>query len=204
MLRKRVILILIPLLFGSILAGNGFAAESIDQLLEKARAEAGEIAKIRRIINEEPDPNVRLAAFELMIDSGDKLMREIAIDSGLPSADRLLQSAAFKAAIMDLERLNLTLKADKDASDKIQTASQAYLDQKGDQYLLPFDKKDPKKGTISGKYFEAQVIGIHLSYTRSRFGSGALYLKDDNAVSGNVIVINGKDTLQFVATADIR
>mgnify|MGYP001818737109 CR=1 FL=1 len=204
MFRKRVVLTLIPLLFGSIMAGNSYAADSIDQILEKARAEAGELAKLRRIINEEPDPNERLAAFELMVKSGDNTMLDIAIDSGLASADRLLQSAAFKAAIMNLERLNLTLKVDKDASEKIRSASQAYLDEKGDQYLLPFDKKDVEKGTISAQHFNAQVIGTHLSYTYGRYGSGKLYLKDDNAVSGHITVNEGSKTLKFIATTDIR
>jgi hypothetical protein len=204
MFYKRTVLILAPLLLGLIMAGSGFAAESFDQILEKARAKAGELAKMRKIINEEPDPNVRLAAFELMVNSGDSLMHEIAIDSGLASADKLLQSAAFKAAIMDLERLNLTLVVDKDASTEIQTASQAYLDKNGDQYLLKFDKKDSSKGTISAQYFDAQVIGTHLSYSYSGYGKGTLYLKDDNAVSGDITITNGSKIFRYVATADIR
>lgn len=178
-------------------------ADSVDEVLEQARAKAAEIEKLKNIINVEPDPNVRLAAFELMTDSGDDVMFEVAVESGLASADRLLQSAAFKAAVMSLERLHLTLAVDKDASEEIQGASQAYLTKEGDQYVLPFDKKDPKAGTISARYFAGEVTGTHLTYTYGK-GTGSLFLQDDDAVVGDITLKPGRQTLQFVATGKIR
>ena len=200
---KRVLVVCIPVMLGLATAVNGFAQDSVDEMLEKARARAAEIEKLKKVINEEPDQNVRLAAFDLMVNSGDTVMHEIAVEAGLASADKLLQAAAFKAAMMDLDRLHLTLVVDEDASEGIRKASRAYLDKNGDQYVLPFDKKDPKAGTISARYFSAEVIGTRLTYTWSNH-NGALSLKDDNAVSGDIMHKEGIQNLKFVATGNIR
>lgn len=203
MLMQRVLVVCIPVMLGLVMAGNGFAQDSVDQMLEKARARAAETEKLKKVINEEPDQNVRLAAFDLMIGSDDSVMHEIAIEAGLASADKLLQAAAFKAAIMDLDRLHLTLVVDSDASGEIQKNAQAYLDKNGDQYVLAFEKKDTRAGSISGRYFAAEVTGTQLTYTFGK-GSGTLPLKDDNAVSGDIMMKPAKQTLQFVATGNIR
>ncbi len=203
MIIKRFMILYIPVILVLSMAGMGFAQDSADQLLEKARARASEIEKLKKIINEEPDQNVRLAAFDLMISSDDSVMHEIAVEAGLASADNLLQAAAFKAAIMDLERLHLTLVVDKDASEGIRKATQAHLDMKGDQHILSFDKKDVKAGTVKAKYFSGEVIGTHLTYT-TRYGNGTLQLKDDNAVSGNFMSRSGKKILKFFTTGKIR
>ena len=92
-------------------------------MMREVRLLAAEIEKMKKVINEEPDQNVRLAAFQLMVESSNSVMREIAIESGLASADKLLQSAAFRAAIMDLDRLHLVIKVDPDASDEIRQQS---------------------------------------------------------------------------------
>ena len=180
-----------------------FAQDSADQILEEARAQAAEIEKLKKVINEEPDQNVRLVAFDLMISKGDSIMHEIAVEAGLASADKLLQAAAFKEAIMNLDRLHLTLVVDTDASEVIQEASQAYLDEKGDQYVLVFDKKDTKAGTVTSRSFKGQVTGTRLTYTWAS-GNGTLSLKDDNAVSGDIMHPSGNKKLKFVATGNIR
>lgn len=203
MLKKRVLQIFIPVMFGLAMVGNVSAQDSVEQLLEKARARAGEIEKLKKVINEEPDQNVRLAAFDLMINNGDNTMHEVAVEAGLASADKLLQAAAFKEAIMSLDRLHLTLVVDTDASDEIQGISQAYLDKNGDQYVLTFKKKDTKAGTISGHNFSAQVTGTQLTYTWG-YSNGTVSLKDDDAVSGDIMHQNGNQKLKFVATGKIR
>jgi hypothetical protein len=204
MITKRILLVCFPFMLGLATVGNGFAADSVDQLLEKARAKAAEIEKLKKVINEEPDQNVRLAAFELMVSKGDdSVMHEIAVDAGLASADKLLQAAAFKAAIMDLDRLHLTLVVDPDASDTIQQASQAYLDTNGDQYVLTFDKKDAKAGTVNARSFSGEVTGTRLTYIWGN-SNGTLSLKDDNAVSGDIMHFHQNKNLKFIATGKIR
>jgi len=203
MLIKKYLVVCTLLMFGLATAGNGFAQDSVDQMLEKARAKAAEIEKMKKVINEEPDQNMRLAVFDQMISNGNSNMHEIAVEAGLSSADKLLQAAAFKEAIMSLDRLHLTLVVDTDASESIQELSQAYLDKNGDQYVLTFDKKDTKAGTIKSGYFSGQVTGIQLTYTLSR-SNGTLSLKDDNAVSGDITHYKSPNNLKFVATGNIR
>jgi len=188
---------------GLVVSGGVFAQDSADQILEKARAEAAEIEKLKKVLNEEPDQNVRLAAFELMIRKDDSVMHEIAVEAGLASADKLLQAAAFKEAIMNLDRLHLMLVVDRDASEAIQEASQAYLDKNGDQYVLSFDKKDTKAGTVKSRNLSGQVTGTQLTYTWSN-SNGVLSLKDDNAVSGDIMHYQHPQKLKFVATGNIR
>jgi len=188
-----------------LLAGMGAAvADSTEQLLEKARAEAAEIEKMKKILNEEPDPNVRLAAFNLMIQQGSGTMYDIAVDAGLASADRLLQSAAFKAAIMDLDRLHLTLKVDDKASGDIQKNSQDYLDRQGDQYVIPLDKKDIDAGTFKSGYWSGEVTGTQISFVKSNLDKGTLSLTDDDAVTGEVEFPDKRKQVSFIATGKIR
>lgn len=199
---KRVLIICLPLLLG-LLSQHGFAQDSADQLLEQARAKAAEIEKLKKIINEEPDQNVRLAAFDLMISKGDSVMHEVAVEAGLASADSLLQAAAFKEAFMALDRLHLTLAVDPKASEEIRDASQVYIDKNGDQYVIKFRSKDVKAGTVKASNLAGQVIGTQFTYTLGQ-GNGALFLKDDNAVSGDITLKDGRNSLKFVATGIIR
>ncbi|MEA2093218.1 MAG: hypothetical protein U9P11_01490 [Pseudomonadota bacterium] len=199
----RVMMAILIVAAGLVVSGGIFAQDSADQILEKARARAAEIEKLKKVINEEPDQNVRLAAFDLMISKDDSVMHEIAVEAGLASADKLLQAAAFKEAIMNLDRLHLTLVVDPDASEAIQEASQAYLDKSGDQYVLSFDKKDTKTGTVTSGYFSAQVTGTQLTYKWQKH-NGTLSLKDDNAVSGDIMHYQRSQILKFVATGNIR
>jgi len=104
---------------------------------------------------------------------------------------------------MSLDRLHLTLVVDTDASDEIQGKSQEYLDKNGDQYVLTFKKKDNKAGTISGHSFSAQIVGTQLTYTWG-YSNGTVSLKDDDAVSGDIMHQSGNLKLKFVATGKIR
>ena len=195
---------MVSLIMGMLLVGTAAsAADSMEQLLEKARAEAAEIEKMKRLLNEEPDPNVRLAAFNLMIRQGNGTMYEVAVDAGLASADRLLQAAAFKAAIMALDRLHLALQVDESASDAIQKASRDYLDRQGDQYIIPFDNKDVDAGTFKSGYWIGEVTGTQLSFV-NRKQNGTLSLKDDDAVSGKIEFPEGRNQLSYIATGKIR
>ena len=203
MLLTRAMMMVFAMTLGLAVSTGVFAQDSVDEILEKARAEAAEIEKLKKILNEEPDQNVRLAAFGLMIKDPNSTMHEIAVEAGLASADKLLQAAAFKEAIMSLDRIHLTLVVDQDASDAIQKKSQAYIDKNGDQYIIPLDKKDPAAGTFSSGYQSGEVTGTHLTYVFGQ-NNGTLPLKDDNAISGDFTLKDRKDKLMFVATGKIR
>jgi hypothetical protein len=179
------------------------AQDSAADLLEKARAEAAEIEQMKKVINEEPDQNVRLAAFQLMVESSNPAMREIAIESGLASADKLMQSAAFKAAIMELDRLHLVIRVDPEASDEIRKQSQAFIDNQGDQYIIPLDGKDPNAGTFKKGYWAGEIIGTHLTYTYGK-SSGTLDLVDTDSLSGSILHNKSNKIHRFIAAGKIR
>ena len=204
-MRTGRILLAAAVLGSGLLAAAGMPAqESMDSIMEKARAQAQEIEKLKKVLNEEPDQNVRLAAFNLMVENGDPTMRAVAIEAGLASADALLQAAAFKEAIMSLDRIHLELGVDGGASQEIQEKSRAYLAKNGDVLVLDLDKKDPKNGTFSGSgRLKGEVTGTHLTYVRG-YGSGVLELKDDDAVSGKVTLRVSGSNLEFLASGKIR
>ena len=202
MMTRRVVMMVLALTAGLAVAGNLAAQDSIEALLEKARSQGQKYEKLKRVLNEEPDQNVRLAAFDLMIRDGDTMMRDIAVDAGLASADRLLQAAAFREAVMSLDRLHLTLSVDTSAAAEMQENAKQYLDKKGDALVVVLRKKDPKAGTFSGPNLSGEVTGTLVTY-KWGYGSGSLELKDDNAVGGNVVVYDGKP-LQFLASGRIR
>ena len=200
---RRMLLAAVTLGSALLVVAGVPAQESMDSIMEKARAQAQEIEKLKKVLNEEPDQNVRLAAFNLMVENGDPTMRAVAIEAGLASADSLLQAAAFKEAIMSLDRIHLELTVDGGASQEIQEKSRAYLAKNGDALVLDLAKKDTKNGTFSGAYgFKGEVTGTHLTYVKGR-DNGTLELKDDDAVSGEITVYAG-GYLQFLASGKIR
>ena len=203
MLLTRAMMMVFAMTLGLAVSTGGFAQDSVDDILEKARAEAAEIEKLKKILNEEPDQNVRLAAFGLMIKDSNSTMHEIAVEAGLASADKLLQAAAFKEAIMSLDRIHLTFVVDQDASDAIQKKSQAYIDKNGDQYIIPLGIKDHAAGTFVSGYHSGEVTGTHLTYVYGK-SNATLPLKDDNAISGDFTLKDGSSKLKFVATGNIR
>ena len=99
-MKLRFQLILSLLFF--VLTNSAFAKSTADDILEQARGGAQEIEKLKKALITEPDQNVRLKIFELMLSNQDPIMHEIAVEMGLASADKLLQSAAFKETIMRL------------------------------------------------------------------------------------------------------
>jgi len=202
MCTRNALMAIVALVIGLMAAAAAPAQESIDSILEKARAQAQETEKLKKILNEEPDQNVRLAAFGLMVENGDPTMHAVAVEAGLASADSLLQAAAFKEAIMSLDRIHLVLAVDSGASQGIQEKSKAYLAKNGEALVLDLAKKDRKAGTFSHGAFKGEVAGTHLTYVWGR-GSGVLELKDDDAVSGKVTVYSG-GYLEFLGTGKIR
>lgn len=176
-------------------------ADEIDELLEKARTTGGKYERIRKIINTEPDQNVRLAAFDLMINHEDRNMKAIAIDAGLASTDRILQAAAFKAAIFDLESIHLVLGTGDNGSRKPSEYANKYLAANGNSYVMNLGKKDIEFGTFGVGNGKGEISGMHLTYTESRWAIKSTFtLKDDDAIEG-VFEIQG---YKFNATGKLR
>lgn len=203
MSRKTICWIISIIVTGLLALTSANAQDSIDDILEKARAKAQKIEKVKKILNQEPDQNVRLAAFDLLIQNGDPVEHEVALEAGLASADKLLQAAAFKEAIMSLDRLHLLLKAAPDTPAAMQQLAKAYIEKNGDQHVIVITQKDRKTGTFEGNHLRGEVIGTHLTFT-DYHAKGTLFLKDDDSLTGEITLTPGRDTIKFSASGKIR
>ncbi len=182
------------------------AADSADQILEKARAKGQEIEKLKKVLIEDPDQNVRLTVFDLMINNGDPSMHDVAVDVGLSSADALLQAAAFKESIMGLDRLQLTLTSDSTSSEKSQKECKEWIAKNGSGLAILLNEKDNIKGsfTTGGMYAsnKGEISGTLLLFGINE-GNGTLQLEDDNALIGKINV-GSQAQISCLVTAKFR
>jgi hypothetical protein len=180
------------------------AQQSAAEILEQARARSQDIEELKKILNG-PDQNMRLTTFDAMVNSDDPVMREVALDIGLASADSLLQALAFKSAIMGLDRVHMTLTPDPEAPKNVQEMSTRYINEQGSDYVVTLTKKDPQAGIaeLGTARYKLQVSGTLLTFTKGN-ESGTLHLQDDNSIKG---ILRGKyrnTPTQFVSFGRIR
>lgn len=200
--KKTVTILLLCLLAG--LSGPVLAQTSATEILEKARSQAKDFEDLKKALNG-PDQNMRLATFDAMVRSGDPMLRDIAIDIGMASADSLMQAAAFREAIMGLDRLHFSLEIDPNAPEKVQETSTKALN-KGSEFVLQLGYHDREnarfafgKGYKDNPKYMGEVTGTTLTFQYGN-DSGTFTLKDDNMIEG--ILKSAK--AQFVATSRIR
>lgn len=188
------------------LSYSALAQTSAAQIVEQARERARQLDEIKQVLND-PDQNVRLAAFEAMVDSGDPLMRELALDAGIASTDQVLRGLALKYAVLSLEQLNITLSLDPDAPKEVQEKSRTYLEKTGAGFVL---KIDTKSVDIPRGYFQqpgnsnrtGNISGLILTFDYA-YHAGELHLQDDNTLAGTIYYNYGGNH-QFKATAPVR
>lgn len=202
-IRPAALLALLGVLFAG--AKPAPAQVSAAELLEKARAQAGGIEDLKAVLNG-PDANMRLATFDVMVDSGDDTLREVALDLGLASTDRVLQALAFKHAVLSLGQIHFDLKPDESAAEKIRTNSEAALARGGNAYVLKIGARDFQTGKFAlnkshmdANKYSGEVSGLTLSFHYG-YESGAFELDGDDRLVGRM---NGNGT-QYEATARIR
>ncbi len=179
-----------------------YAQSSAAELLEQARARSRDMEELKAVLNG-PDQNMRLATFDVMINSGDGALREIAIDLGLASADPLMQAMAFKETILSLNRIMFTLELDASQPEPVQQKAQAYLNSNGAQYEFPIAKVDRKTGIFTIKSTNTgQVNGTTLTF-KNGYDTGQLDLVDETTIKGTITTYKGGSG-GFIATARIR
>ena len=181
--------------------GTVAAQTSAAEMLEQARARARDMEELKKVLNG-LDQNMRLASFDVMVNSGDNAMREIAIDTGLASADALLQAMAFKEVVLSMDHIVMSLEIDVSQPETIQTKAQALLNSTGNMYTLQITDRDRKTGTIKMGVHKGQVSGTKLSF-KFGYDVGELTLIDETTMKGNVRLYKGGYG-GFVATAKIR
>lgn len=202
-LKKSVVAALICF---SLASWNTSAQTSIEDIIAQARERARNIEELKGVLND-PDQNVRLAAFEVMMTKGDPVMRELALDTGFASTDQVLRGLALKYAVLGLEQLVLTLEKDESAPEAVQENTDAYLVRYS--HILVIDI-DSSKVDLSRGYFvnpgssnqTGNVSGTVITFDYGRH-SGDLRLQDDNSLAGQVNYDSG-GSHQFTATASIR
>jgi hypothetical protein len=189
-----------------VFSADALAQASAADIIEEARARARQVEELKQILND-PDQNVRLAAFEAMVASDDPLMRELALDAGLASTDQVLRGMALRHAVLSLKQLNITLSADESAPKPVQELSTAYLTKSGNNYVLVMDPKtsDVTRGTFNAPgntSHTGNVSGLVVTFNYQYY-TGELHLQDDNTLGG-VINHSRSGAHRFKATAPLR
>ena len=182
-------------------------AQSAAEIIEQARARARQVEEIKQVLND-PDQNVRLAAFEAMVGSDDSLMRELALDAGLNSTDQVLRGMALRHAVLGLAQLTITLAVDTAAPKVIQDSSRAFLEKNGSSYTMTIDAKGKDLATgafhaVSQPSHRGNISGQVVTFNYSYY-TGELHLQDDNTLAGVVHYQWSSNNHQFKATAPLR
>lgn len=187
-------------------AAEGWA-QSAAEIIEQARARARQVEEIKQVLND-PDQNVRLAAFEAMVGSDDSLMRELALDAGINSTDQVLRGLALRHAVLGLSQLTITLAVDDSASKPIQESTREFLAKNGNSYVMGIDQKtkDLSTGAFNlpaSSSYRGNVSGQVVTF-REAYHTGELHLQEDNTLAGTLYYQRGAATHQFKATAPLR
>ncbi len=178
-----------------------FAAPSVAEVLEQARAKSRDLEELKKVLNG-PDANMRLATFEVMVDSGDETMRELAIDAGLASTDAMMQALALKAIVLAQKSLSLSLEVDTGQAEEMQTRAKTYLEKNGSLYQAKITGVEAKDGVFKMAQYQGQVSGNQVNFTNG-YDKGTLTLEDEATLKGPVTLYKGGYS-GFIATWKIR
>lgn len=162
----------------------------IDAIRQKAKQDAGQYAELRQLMRD-PDQNIRLAAFEAMVDHGDPALYEIAVSMGLADADEVVRARALWEAIS--RRTTIVLHADPDktlAPEGQRTLKATYPED------LVFTIKAiaegykclnfQSAGSKCHRGYSADVSGLVVSFDY-RDLSGEMVLREDGILAGHVV-----------------
>ena len=189
--------LMLPLLLASPSAGAASAAE----LLEQARGKSRDLEELKSVLNG-PDPNMRLATFEVMVASGDPTIREMALDTALTSTDAVLQALALKTVVLSQNAMQFYLEVDTSQPEEIQANAQKYLANTGNIYTQKITAVDPESGTFKLGSHQGQVSGTQVSFTYS-YDKGTLQMEDETSLQGPVMIYKGA-WCGFIATWKLR
>ncbi|KAA0911501.1 hypothetical protein [Pusillimonas sp. ANT_WB101] len=173
------------------------AQDSVAEILEKARAEARIHNEYKLALND-PDPGVRLAVFNQMLQQDDPGLHKLAIETGLTSADSMMRSTALKGAVLSLTQLHIKLAVDPKSSPRQQTEAKKYLEQYGSAIALTMQKKDEKEGVFTASSWSGQVNNLQLLLLYSNINA-VLTLQDDNSLKGTL----NRSNIPYIASIDL-
>lgn len=191
-----------------LMLGGPASAQSvdIDALKSKIAERAGNYTELIDLL-EGADGNVALAAFDVMMESENKTLAEMAMTSGLAAADTRLRARALWEAVV--RRDNLIIQVDTNAIADNEAAMDHLDSWTGALHTWPLLTKFPQTQCINLRSsqqcysgYQITVAGLKLDITH---GSGAGYkgsftLADDGVLRGHVMSTSG---LQFQFPASI-
>lgn len=193
-------------IFASVVATPALSSDDAAAIIEAARERARKIDELKSVLND-PDPTLRLAAFDAMLTSKDSLMRDLAIQTGLDSTDSVMRGMALRHTIVGRDRIEFSLQPDPATPAPIQKAAQDFIDTTGQSgFSLPLerDKADANDGRLkpSGCGGDGKVSGLLVTF-RCGAWLGEVELQDDNTLKGSLRYEGGQPNPAFLATAKI-
>lgn len=186
----RIILLLLVALF--LIGSPPVKAQSVDvEALKKKIAErSGQYAELVTVL-EDRNPDVALAAFDVMVESGNKSLLEMAISSALSATDTRLRARALWEAVS--RRDNLVTEVNTAAIENREEALAALSDWHGAQQSWPLYERFPDTQCINlwpsprqcHKY-QVTVSGIKLDMSYSGKISGSFVLQPNGELVGTI------------------
>ncbi|MGE0622347.1 MAG: hypothetical protein AB7I04_02720 [Pseudomonadales bacterium] len=198
----RMLALLITALASTLLLTPAPAgAASAAELLEQARGKSRDLEELKAVLNG-PDPNMRIATFEVMVDSGDPTLREVAMDAALTSTDTVLQALALKMAVLAQSDVIFSLEIDTSQPEDIRAQAATYLAQNGNLYRQKITGVDAETGIFKMGGHQGQVTGTQVNFQYS-YDKGTLQMVDETTLQGPVTLYKG-GYAGFIATWKIR
>ena len=117
------------------------------------RRQAAQLAEVRAALAD-PDPNLRLLAIREIARTGDPMQRQLAIETGLSSAESALQEVAIRAMMVNVQQMVFAM---SDAEGKPITQGVNSL-------VLSVTKFDPDTGKIQGDRWNGQFQGAVFNF----------------------------------------
>ena len=133
--------------------------------LASIRRQAAQLAEVRAALAD-PDPNVRLLAIREIARNGDSVQRQLAIETGLASAETAMQEVAIRAMMVNVQQMVFAL-SDAQGNPVTQGAN---------NLVLTITKFDSDTGKIQGDRWSGQVQGAVFNFV----------LNTGNTVSGRL------------------
>lgn len=174
-LRRAPVLCLLASLLAS---GPSVGQSSADELLARAQERAAKIAEYREVLNN-PDQNVRLAALDIMLQSDDPVMREVAYNQGFISADDTMRAVTLRNRLSDLSeftfQLSLTDNPTEVEKQAITAEFQGIYGVRIQEYeldtgkVIQFNGRSQNTGQVSGT---SLVLNFGVKHCRGDFTLG--------------------------------
>lgn len=123
------------------------------------RRQAAELTDVRAALAD-PDPNIRLLTIREIARTGDAVQRQLAIETGLSSAESALQEVAIRAMMVNVHQIVFAI---TDADGKPLTQGES-------SFILSMKTFDPDTGKAEGQYWSGQFQGSVFNFL---FDNGA-------------------------------